>query len=98
MENPLNVMRGLPTVTSGACQWWFHVVRFPLKISYEDTPDLITFTARLPRTCVNCARTSLEASVLAVVAAGWLLSAAENGSETFAALTFVISRVCGDSS
>ena len=73
MAKPVNVMRGDPVLMPLArCQWFDHVVRFSFSRPNTASPPLISFTARLLRTCVNRRRNSLLYSRFVPVAAGLL--------------------------
>src|SRR5947199_8733741 len=99
MANPVSVMRGDPVLTPLAfCQLFDHVVRFAFSRPNTASPPLISFTARLLRTCVSRRRNSLLYSRLVPVAAGllWRLPGTI-GSQIAALEYFPISRVCGDS-
>ena len=90
-------MRGEPVVTPlAACQCCDHVVRFAFAKIQRVLPALISFTARLLMTCVNCPANSRLVSSVDPVAAGWLVLPAVNGCQCSASVTFPISRMFDD--
>jgi hypothetical protein len=60
-------------------------------------PALISLTARLLSTCVNCPANSRLVSRVDPVAAGWFVSPGVNGCQCCASVTFPISRMFDES-
>src|SRR5258705_8056505 len=98
MAKLLNVMRGDPVVTPfGACQCFDQWVRFAFSKIHRVLPPLISLTARLLSTCVNCPAYSRLVSSVDPVAAGWLVLPGVKGCQCSAAVIFPISRMLADS-
>ena len=93
----VNVMRGDPVVTPlAACQWFDQCVRLAFLKIQRAYPPLISFTARLPSTCVSCTRSSRLVSAVDPVAAGWLVLPGSNGRNRRPSDTLPIIRTCGE--
>src|SRR5258705_1733666 len=94
MAKLLNVMRGDPVVTPfGACQCFDQWVRFAFSKIHRVLPPLISLTARLLSTCVNCPAYSRLGSSVDPVAAGMLVLPVVESCQCSSSLSFPISRM-----